>query len=252
MDLSDYDILGIKIDDDFRTAKNAYYELSKIYHPDSHFNQLSKEDKIVSFKIIQKAYSNIKQKLNIDEIDAPKHEINYSDDLNIKFNNDIKNLDSFNKKFEEIHSKQCEDEPFSIYYKLPEKEKRIDDSKIIIKQRDYLNNKYEFGVNYVSDYTGEYYTDIKYEQESISHCSDSGDDSGDDSDYHSDTDSVNELKSQELELKLNELIELRNTKIELNKTEKEYIKNQNKYIHELQQSKNIIQESRNKLLLNNK
>ena len=161
MDLSDYDILGIKSDDDFRTAKNAYYELSKIYHPDSHFNQLSKEDKIVSFKIIQKAYSNIKQKLNINEIDAPKHEITYSDDLNIKFNNDIKNLESFNKKFEENHSKQCEDEPFSIYYKLPEKEKRIDDSKITIKQRDYLNNKYEFGVNYVSDYTGEYYTDIK-------------------------------------------------------------------------------------------
>ena len=248
MDLSDYDILGIKSDDDFRTAKNAYYELSKIYHPDSHFNQLSKEDKIVSFKIIQKAYSNIKQKLNINEIDAPKHEITYSDDLNIKFNNDIKNLESFNKKFEENHSKQCEDEPFSIYYKLPEKEKRIDDSKITIKQRDYLNNKYEFGVNYVSDYTGEYYTDIKYEQESISHYTDN-DDSGDDSGV----DSVNELKSQDkLNLKLNELIELRNNKIELNKIEKEYIENQNKYIHELQQSKNIIQESRNKLLLNNK
>jgi len=247
MDLSDYDILGIKSDDDFRTAKNAYYELSKIYHPDSHFNQLSKEDKIVSFKIIQKAYSNIKQKLNINEIDAPKHEITYSDDLNIKFNNDIKNLESFNKKFEENHSKQCEDEPFSIYYKLPEKEKRIDDSKITIKQRDYLNNKYEFGVNYVSDYTGEYYTDIKYEQESISHYTDN-DDSGDDSGV----DSVNELKSQDkLNLKLNELIELRNNKIELNKIEKEYIENQNKYIHELQQSKNIIQESRNKLLLNN-
>ena len=247
MDLSDYDILGIKSDDDFRTAKNAYYELSKIYHPDSHFNQLSKEDKIVSFKIIQKAYSNIKQKLNINEIDAPKHEITYSDDLNIKFNNDIKNLESFNKKFEENHSKQCEDEPFSIYYKLPEKEKRIDDSKITIKQRDYLNNKYEFGVNYVSDYTGECYTDIKYEQESISHYTDN-DDSGDDSGV----DSVNELKSQDkLNLKLNELIELRNNKIELNKIEKEYIENQNKYIHELQQSKNIIQESRNKLLLNN-
>ena len=35
MELSDYDLLGITPKATFRIVKNAYYELSRIYHPDS-------------------------------------------------------------------------------------------------------------------------------------------------------------------------------------------------------------------------
>lgn len=81
MELSDYDILGITPDSTFRLVKNTYYELSKIYHPDSSqiIIGMSKEDRIISFQRIQKAYENIKEKLNIVEIDMPKEEIEYTD-----------------------------------------------------------------------------------------------------------------------------------------------------------------------------
>ena len=79
MELSDYDILGITPKATFRIVKDAYYELSRIYHPDSHqrIASLTKEDRIIAFKKIKEAYENIKKKLNVVEVDLPKCEINY-------------------------------------------------------------------------------------------------------------------------------------------------------------------------------
>ena len=165
MELSDYDILGVTNDSSYRVIKNAYHELARIYHPDSIIiiKSLTKEERILSFKKIQEAFSNIKKKLNITEIDLPKCEIEYSDDIFIKNNENIKDLESFNKEFNKVHPKQCIDEPYSIHYKLENKDKNQNDNKLILKQREYHNNLYEFGINNVSDYSGEYYTDTRNE-----------------------------------------------------------------------------------------
>ena len=46
MELSDYDVLGITDKATFRIVKNAYYELSRIYHPDSNqVKSLKKKEK---------------------------------------------------------------------------------------------------------------------------------------------------------------------------------------------------------------
>ncbi len=81
MEVSDYDILGITPKSSYRLVKNAYYELSKIYHPDSSqiIIGMSKEDRLIAFQRIQKAYENIKNKLNVVEIDMPQNEIDYED-----------------------------------------------------------------------------------------------------------------------------------------------------------------------------
>ena len=46
MELSDYDLLGITPKATFRIVKNAYYELSRIYHPDSSQIIIGKKEKL--------------------------------------------------------------------------------------------------------------------------------------------------------------------------------------------------------------
>ena len=54
MELSDYDILGVSRKSSFREVKNAYHDLSRIYHPDTGniLIGISKEEKIEAFKKI--------------------------------------------------------------------------------------------------------------------------------------------------------------------------------------------------------
>ena len=88
MELSDYDILGIPKDATFRIVKNAYHDLSRVYHPDTinlsnNRIKLTKEEHLIAFQRIQKAYENIKKKLNVVEIDLPQTEIKYEDETTI-------------------------------------------------------------------------------------------------------------------------------------------------------------------------
>jgi DnaJ-class molecular chaperone len=73
MELSDYDLLGITPKATFRIVKNAYYELSRIYHPDSSqiIIGMTKKDREIAFQRIQTAYENIKEKMNVVEVDLP-------------------------------------------------------------------------------------------------------------------------------------------------------------------------------------
>ena len=227
MGLSDYDILGVSKKANFRTIKNAYHDLARIYHPDSTLiliHKLSKEEKTIAFNIIQTAYSNIKKKLNITEIDLPQNDLNY-EELNIKQNENIKDLESFNNEFNKVHSEQSKDEPYSIHYQEPND--KLDDTKIILKERNYNSNPYEFGVNYVSDYTGEYYTDVN--NNTIISSSEN---------------IIKEKIDTELEDKLEELINKRNEVIELSEKEKQFIENQNKYNTELEEKKTDIEQKR--------
>ena len=227
MGLSDYDILGVSKKANFRTIKNAYHDLARIYHPDSTLiliHKLSKEEKTIAFNIIQTAYSNIKKKLNITEIDLPQNDLNY-EELNIKQNKNIKDLESFNTEFNKVHSEQSKDEPYSIHYQEPND--KLDDTKIILKERNYNSNPYEFGVNYVSDYTGEYYTDVN--NNTIISSSEN---------------IIKEKIDTELEDKLEELINKRNEVIELSEKEKQFIENQNKYNTELEEKKTDIEQKR--------
>ena len=229
MNLSDYDILGVSKNDSYRIIKNSYHDLVRIYHPDSTLviKHLTKEERLIGFNKIETAFKNIKKKLNVIEIDLPKNELIYSEE-NIERNESIQDQETFNKEFEKIHSEQSKDEPFSIYYSEPKN--KLDDTKVTLKPRDYLNNPYEFGINYVSDYSGENYSDVSIQQEI-----------------------TNEDKKDEidpnLEDKLNNLMERRNEKIELSSSEKDFINNQNDYLKELKKSKREIHELRNVKLI---
>jgi len=227
MSLSDYDILGVSKNASFRLIKNAYHDLARIYHPDSTLiliPKLSIEEKNIAFNTIQNAYSNIKHKLNITEIDLPQNDLNY-EELNIKQNENIKDIESFNKEFEKVHSEQSKDEPYSIHYQEPND--KLDDTKIILKERNYNSNPYEFGINYVSDHTGEYYTDVN--NNTIINSSEN---------------IIKEKIDPELENKLEELINKRNEVIYLNETEQKFIENQNKYKTELENKKIEIEQNR--------
>ena len=145
-EFNDYLILNVSEFATFRQIKNAYYEQVRIYHPDSnHFdNILTKQDKVNIIQKINKAYSNLKQKLNIEEIDLPQLNIEYepidvsqtikptSKIYNILINEEspIKNktdstknkIDSiklfnekFNKKFIKKHNLYGEQDPYSIF-----------------------------------------------------------------------------------------------------------------------------------------
>lgn len=226
MSLSDYDILGIYKTSNFRTIKNAYYDLARIYHPDSTLilvPKLSKEEKTIAFNTIHSAYCNIKEKLNITETDLPQIDLKY-EEVNIKQNENIKDIESFNKEFEKVHSEQSKYEPYSIHYQEPND--KLDDTKMILKERNYNSNPYEFGVNYVSDHTGEYYTDINKSY------------------IISSENIIKEVVDLELEDKLEELINKRNDVIELSESEKLFIETQDKYKTELEEKKRNIEQKR--------
>jgi curved DNA-binding protein CbpA len=156
MELSPYDILGIEENTSFSIIKSAYYDLSKIYHPDSNFNKkLSKKEKEIAFNKIQNAYSILKKKFNVMECDLPQDEIPY-ETFNIAKNENIHNLTSFNNEFEKQIKIQEIDNPYSVHYN-----KSSQDNSIISKV-DYKDTIYEFGINYVDNFSDNNSLDIRY------------------------------------------------------------------------------------------
>ena len=196
MELSDYDLLGVTQNSSFRLIKNAYHDLSRIYHPDSSqiIYGMSKKDRINAFQRIQTAFDNIKKKLNVVEVDVPDYEIEYNVDISNPIDYELEELkeagtelketgteietekeqreernktklfnEKFNKIFEKNNIKQNSDNPYSIHYKTPEESKRnLPDSKIILKEAQSIQNSniFEFGINYIHDHSTNKYLDI--------------------------------------------------------------------------------------------
>ena len=257
MELSDYDILGVSRKSSFREVKNAYHDLSRIYHPDTGniLIGISKEEKIEAFKKIKQAYENIKSKLNVIEVDLPHNQIFYTAEENDMPNimndelfeftqNQYQNQDSnseeenkneafkqkFNEIFEKTHKEQTIDDPFSIYYQEPEKEKRnMQNTQLTIQENKKNTNEYEFGVNYIEDHSTNSYCDIRHI-------------------YNNREENKKEENLEEnndIESKLEKMLKIREEKIELNKEEVEFIERQNKLKEEIQESKNKIYQKRN-------
>ena len=253
MELSDYDILGITQKASFRIVKNAYYDLSRIYHPDSPqiIIGMSKEDRLVAFQRIQKAYENIKEKLNVVEIDLPQEEIEYNDD---KFdkpvilkNNQILEDSEFNKKFNAEFEKQFSheniDNPFSIHYKEPEENKRnLQDSKIILKSSSSVKKTQheEFGVNYIEDHSCENYLDIRNidNRENLKDIKDV-------------TESIKETIDKDLENKLEKMLKDREEVLELTEEDISFMSRQKQIQKEIEESKRKVSENRNIMYLVN-
>ena len=186
MELSDYDLLGVTQNSSFRLIKNAYHDLSRIYHPDSSqiIYGMSKKDRINAFQRIQTAFDNIKKKLNVVEVNVPDYEIEYNVDISNPIDYELEELkelkeegteedteknrtrlfnEKFNRIFEKNNIKQNSDNPYSIHYKTPEESKRnLPDSKIILKEAQSIQNSniFEFGINYIHDHSTNKYLDI--------------------------------------------------------------------------------------------
>lgn len=256
MELSDYDLLGITPKATFRIVKNAYYELSRIYHPDSSqiIIGMTKKDKEIAFQRIQNAYENIKTKMNVIEVDLPDSDIEYQVDYSIKKMSKI-NIDTnddnfnekFNKEFEKVNKIENVDNPYSINYKVPEKSKRnLQDSQIILKESESTksSNIFEFGVNYIEDHSTDKYYDFNKLQTSEETNGNAG----------SESNLVNSLNFKEiidnnLDKKLEELISQRNESLDLTDSEVEFIKRQNLVKKEIEESKSKVQKIRNQGLL---
>ena len=246
MELTDYDILGITEKSSFRIVKHAYYELTRIYHPDSPLIILgmSKEERISAFQKIQQAYENIKEKLNVVEIDLPQEQIDYEDDKFDKpFIKKNENLNSkidenFNNEFVKIYSQENKDNPYSIHYDEPEECKRnLPESKIILKEFKKASNVEEFGINHVEDHSSERYCDIR--QLKISNS------------YNLENESIKEKVDLELDDKLEELIKIRTEKIQITEEEINFIKRQKEIQTQIAESKEKIDNNnKNKLFLN--
>lgn len=263
MELSDYDLLGITPKATFRIVKNAYYELSRIYHPDSTqiIIGMNKKDREIAFQRIQTAYENIKEKMNVVEVDLPESDIEYKVDYSIKKNNEIQNIDTndnnfsekFNKEFEKVNTFENDDNPFSIHYKVPEESKRnLQDSQIILKESGSVksSNIFEFGVNYVEDHSTDKYYDFNKLQIS-NNSNDSNDSNGNGG---SESNLVNSLNIKEtvddnLNKKLEELICKRNESLNMSESELEFIKRQKRVQKEIEESKSKVQNRRNQGLL---
>jgi hypothetical protein len=249
MELSDYDLLGITPKATFRIVKNAYYELSRIYHPDSTqiIIGMTKKDREIAFQRIQTAYENIKEKMNVVEVDLPESDIEYQVDYSIKKIKEIQNIDSsnenfnekFNKEFEKVNKFENDDNPFSIHYKIPEESKRnLQDSQIMLKESGSVksSNIYEFGINYVEDHSTDKYYDFNKLQIS------------------NESNLVNSLNFKEtvddnLNKKLDELINKRNESLNMSDTDLEFIKRQKHIQKEIQESKSQVENRRNQGLL---
>lgn len=244
MELSDYDILGVTQKSSFRIVKNAYYDLSRIYHPDSPqiIIGMSKEDRLVAFQRIQKAYENIKQKLNVVEIDLPQEEIEYNDDkfdkpVILKNNNILEDSEfneKFNAEFEKQFSHENTDNPFSIHYKEPEENKRnLQDSKIILKSSSSIKTTQheEFGVNYIEDHSCENYLDIR----NIENFKD----------IKNTTQSIKEVVDNDLENKLEKMLKDREEVLELTEEDISFMSRQKQIQKEIEESKRKVSENRN-------
>ena len=266
MELSDYDLLGITPKATFRIVKNAYYELSRIYHPDSSqiIIGMTKKDREIAFQRIQTAYENIKEKMNVVEVDLPESEIKYQVDYSIKKIKEIEILDTcnesfnekFNKEFEKVNNFEQNDNPYSIHYKIPEESKRnLQESKIILKESGSVksSNIFEFGVNYVEDHSTDKYYDFNKLQTS-NDSNDSNDSNEINDSVNSESNLVNSLNFKEivddnLNKKLEELINIRNESLDLTDSEIEFIKRQKRVQKEIEESKSKVQYTRNQGLL---
>lgn len=253
MELSDYDVLGITDKATFRIVKNAYYELSRIYHPDTiQVKCITKKEKEIAYHRIQKAYENIKKKMNVVEVDLPQNEMEYECDINNPKNEELninkeeekeEKLKKFNKIFEKIHSNENHDNPYSIFYKEPEESKRnLQDSQIILKSSSMIKSKniYEFGINYVDDYSSDKYIDIRNLNSNSSESTN--------------IESMKEIKEvvdSNLDKKLEDLLKLRNEEIKLSEQELSFISRQKQVKKEIQNSKNNVESKRNLQLLKN-
>lgn len=242
MELSDYDLLGIHQNASFRIIKNAYYDLSRIYHPDS--NQvimgMTKEDREIAFKKIKTAYENIKQTMNVNEIDLPDNDIKYEVDFVIKKidNIDIKKNfnEQFNKEFEKVNLLENMDNPFSIHYKIPEENKRnLQDSQLILKDSTSYksSNIHEFGINYIEDHSNNKFHDIN----------------------KLGTFNINDKKIKDeidldFEFNLKKLKEIREKPIEFIESDLEFIQRQNIIKKNIEKSKIIIERNRNLQYIN--
>jgi hypothetical protein len=244
MELSDYDLLGITPKATFRIVKNAYYELSRIYHPDSSqiIIGMTKKDREIAFQRIQTAYENIKGKMNVVEVDLPESDIEYKVDYSIKEIeiDDESFNEKFNKEFEKVNTFENNDNPYSIHYKVPEESKRnLQDSQIILKESGSVksSNIFEFGVNYVEDHSTDKYYDFNKLQN-----------------IGSESNLVNSLNFKEtvddnLNKKLEELINIRNESLDLTNSEIEFIKRQKRVQKKIEESKSKVQDRRNQGLL---
>jgi len=257
MELSDYDLLGITPKATFRIVKNAYYELSRIYHPDSTqiIIGMTKKDREIAFQRIQTAYENIKAKMNVVEVDLPKSEIEYKVDYSIRKIKEIENIDSsdenfnekFNKEFEKVNIFENNDNPYSIHYKVPTESKRnVQDSQIILKESGSVksSNIFEFGVNYVEDHSTDKYYDFNKLQTS---------NESNDSNESNESNSLNfkETVDENLNKKLEELISRRNESLDMSESELEFINRQKRVQKEIEESKSQVQNRRNQGLLLN-
>jgi hypothetical protein len=248
MELSDYDLLGISSKATFRLVKNAYHELSRIYHPDSKqiIIGMTKKDREIAFKRIKTAYENIKAKMNVVEVDLPDSEIEYEveyvikkDKINKIDTNDKNFNEKFNKEFEKINTFENVDNPYSIHYKVPEKSKRnLQDSQIILKESSSCksSNTYEFGINYIEEHSTDKYYDFKKLESNDSNLEN--------------TKEIKETIDTDLDKKLEELINIRNQSIEITETDLEFINRQNRVKKDIEDSKVEVEHNRRITLLN--
>ena len=248
MELSDYDLLGISPKATFRLVKNAYHELSRIYHPDSKqiIIGMTKKDREIAFKRIKTAYENIKAKMNVVEVDLPDSEIEYEVEYVIK-KDKINNIDvndknfneKFNKEFEKINTVENVDNPYSIHYKIPKESKRnLQDSQIILKESSSCKSSstYEFGINYIEEHSTDKYYDFKKLQSNDSNLEN--------------TKEIKKTIDTDLDKKLEELINIRNQSIEINETDLEFINRQNRVKKDIEDSKIEVEYNRRMSLLN--
>ena len=259
MELSDYDILGISKDATFRIVKNAYHDLSRVYHPDiMHLSnsriKLTKEEHLIAFQKIQKAYENIKKKLNIVEIDLPQTEIKYEDETTIvknkelqetlENNNDNEFNKKFNKLFDKIGSQENSDNPYSIFYKEPDKDKRnLCDSRLALHSESInkASGVYEFGINYIEDHSSDNYMDIRKINNEVNSSN---------LEQSNNIETIKETVDEDLENKLKKLLNDREEKFEMSEKEFNFIQKQKQLRKDIEKSKRKITEERDKKLLN--
>lgn len=271
MELTDYDILGVTQKSTFRIVKNAYYELSRIYHPDSSqiIIGMSKEDREVAFQRIQTAYENIKKILNVEEVDLPQTDIKYTLDEPVIENEELlknenkengKEKDQekeqekdkkeeqkefnerFNRIFEKVSEKQNIDNPYSVHYKEPTESKRnLQDSKIILKSSSSVkkSNIHEFGINFIEDHSDNSCMDVRIMESNASNSSNASNDD------HEEMINKKEKPDLELNNKLEELLKLREESLEMTEQELNFITRQRKIQKEIEESKNKVEYNRN-------
>ena len=240
MELSDYDILGVTDKASFRLVKNAYHELSRIYHPDSLqiIIGMTKDDKEIAFQKIQTAYDNIKKKMNVVEVDLPENEIEYEVDIITEKVNNIE-IDSedfikkFNNEFEIVNKNENKDNPYSIFYNEPDESKRnMNDSKIILKDSssNKSSNTFEFGINYIEDHSTDKYHDLN----KLFNC---------ENNFNS-LDSHKESIDSNLNKKFDELLKQRDEKIVFSEEDINFMNRQKKILMEIEDSKIEIENNR--------